>query len=137
MISVIAGVFLVLHGLVHLLYFGQSARLFELKAGMLWPDDSWAFSGLLGTNRTRTLASIFCILATVGFVVGRRGDPFGSILVAHGRRRSGRAFRDSLRSFLGWPPATPGQPGRHWPAHRCGHPGFRSRVPVAAIRPLS
>ena len=31
------GVFIVLHGLVHLLYFGQSARYFELKPGMVWP----------------------------------------------------------------------------------------------------
>jgi hypothetical protein len=42
------GIFLVLHGLVHLLYFGQSARYFELKPGMTWPDGAWAFSRLLG-----------------------------------------------------------------------------------------
>ena len=77
MIKVIAGIFLVLHGLVHLLYFGQSARLFELKSGMIWPDGSWAFSKLLGENGTRTLASIFCILAVAGFVIGGAGIFFG------------------------------------------------------------
>ena len=71
MINVIAGVFLVLHGLVHLLYFGQSARLFELQTGMIWPDGSWAFSKLLGDKGTRRLASIFCILAAAGFVMGK------------------------------------------------------------------
>ena len=77
MIKVIAGIFLVLHGLVHLLYFGQSARLFELKSGMIWPDGSWAFSKLLGEKGTRTLASIFCILAAGGFVIGGAGIFFG------------------------------------------------------------
>jgi len=73
MIKVVAGVFLILHGLVHLLYFGQSARLFELKPGMIWPDGSWAFSKLLGDNNTRTLASICLILAAAGFVIGCAG----------------------------------------------------------------
>ncbi len=73
MVKIIAGVFLILHALVHLLYFGQSARLFELKAGMTWPDSSWAFSKLLGDNTTRTLAVIFCILAAVGFVISAGG----------------------------------------------------------------
>lgn len=77
MIKVIAGVFLILHSLVHLLYFGQSARLFEMKPGMIWPDGSWAFSKLLGDNGTRTLASIFCILAAAGFVIGAAGIFFG------------------------------------------------------------
>jgi hypothetical protein len=72
-IKVIAGVFLILHSLVHLLYFGQSARLFELQAGMIWPDGSWAFSKLLGDNGTRTLANTFCILAAAGFVIGGVG----------------------------------------------------------------
>jgi hypothetical protein len=77
MIKVIAGIFLVLHGLIHLLYFGQSARLFELQPGMLWPDGSWAFSKLLGEGGTRTLASIFCILAALGFVIAGVGVLFG------------------------------------------------------------
>lgn len=58
MIKIIAGVFLVLHGLIHLLYFGQSARLLELQSGMIWPDGSWIFSKLLGDNGTRTLAAV-------------------------------------------------------------------------------
>jgi hypothetical protein len=69
----IIGVFLVLHGLVHLLYFGQSRRLFELQPGMAWPDGSWAFSKLLGDGATRWLASISCVLAAIGFVVGGIG----------------------------------------------------------------
>lgn len=68
MLKFIVGLFIVLHGLVHLLYFGQSRRLFELQPGMVWPDGSWAFSKLLGEGATRWLASIACVLAALGFV---------------------------------------------------------------------
>jgi hypothetical protein len=36
-VQFIAGIFLILHGLVHLLYYGQSARRFELAPGLTWP----------------------------------------------------------------------------------------------------
>jgi len=54
----LVSVSLALHGLVHLLYSAQSARIFELKPGMTWPAGSWAFSNVLGDNATRTLARI-------------------------------------------------------------------------------
>jgi len=73
MIRIIFGVFIVLHGLVHLLYFGQSARYFELQPEMVWPDGSWAFSRLLGDEAIRILASISCVLAAIGFVAGGIG----------------------------------------------------------------
>jgi hypothetical protein len=73
MLQFVIGIFIVLHGLVHLLYFGQSARRFELKPGMVWPDGSWAFSRLLGDEATRNLASILLILTAIGFVVGGLG----------------------------------------------------------------
>lgn len=73
MLGFIVSVFIVLHGLVHLLYFGQSWRLFELQPGMVWPDGSWAFSRFLGDQVTRWMASITCILAAIGFVAGGAG----------------------------------------------------------------
>jgi hypothetical protein len=69
----IVGVFIVLHGLVHLLYCGQSRRLFELQPEMVWPDGSWVFSKLIGDEKTRLLASISCLLAAIGFVAGGAG----------------------------------------------------------------
>lgn len=69
----IVGVFIVLHGLVHLLYSGQSWRLFELQPGMVWPDGSWAFSKLLGDETTKLLASILYALAAISFVAGGIG----------------------------------------------------------------
>jgi hypothetical protein len=62
-----------LHGLVHLLYFGQSARYFELQTGMLWPDGSWAFSKILSEETVRLLASVFLVLAAIGFVASGAG----------------------------------------------------------------
>jgi len=73
MIRILFGIFIVLHGLVHLLYFGQSARYFELQPGMVWPDGSWAFSRLLGTSATRNLTSVLLVVAAIGFVAGGIG----------------------------------------------------------------
>lgn len=70
---IIVGAFVVLHGLVHLLYFGQSWRLFELQPGMVWPDGSWAFSKLLGNDALRLLASLSLGLAAIGFIAGGAG----------------------------------------------------------------
>lgn len=67
------GVFIVLHGLIHLLYFGQSARYFELKPGMIWPDGSWVISRLVGDAAARNLASVSLMLAAIGLVVGGMG----------------------------------------------------------------
>jgi hypothetical protein len=67
------GVFIVLHGLVHLFYFGQSRRMFELQEGMVWPDGSWVFSKLLGDQVTRSLAGVCCAVAAAGFVIGGVG----------------------------------------------------------------
>jgi hypothetical protein len=73
MFQIIFGVFLVLHGLVHVLYFGHSRRIFELQHGMVWPDGSWTFSRLLGTEATRDLASVLLIMAAIGFITGGAG----------------------------------------------------------------
>jgi hypothetical protein len=69
----IFGALIVLHGLVHLLYFGQSAKYFELKPGMVWPDRSWGFSRLLGDEAARNLASILLLLAAIGLVIAGVG----------------------------------------------------------------
>ena len=73
MINILIGIFFVLHGLVHMLYFGQSAGYFELQPGMVWPDGSWAFSRLLGEAGARNLASALLVLAALGFLLGGIG----------------------------------------------------------------
>lgn len=97
---IIFSVFIILHGLVHLLYFGHSARYFELKPGMVWPEGSWAFSKLLGNETVRTMVSISLILAAVGFIIGGVG-----ILVNHAWSRPivvGAATFSSIIYILSW-----------------------------------
>jgi sterol desaturase/sphingolipid hydroxylase (fatty acid hydroxylase superfamily) len=72
-LNILVGVFFVLHGLVHLLYAGQSLRFFELRPGMTWPDDSWLFSKLLGDPATRTLCAVLLGLVTLGFLASGLG----------------------------------------------------------------
>ena len=73
MLTIIVGIFFLLHGMVHLLYAGQSYRLFELKPGLLWPDGSWLFSKLLGDETTRLLATLLLALTAIGFLAGGVG----------------------------------------------------------------
>jgi hypothetical protein len=68
--TIVFGIFLVLHGLVHLLYTAHSARFFELRPGMIWPDGSWLFARLLGNEATRPLA------AALAFIAGGLGLTF-------------------------------------------------------------
>ena len=65
--------FIILHGLVHLLYVGQASRIFELRPGMSWPDSAWLLSRLFGDRVTRSVAAITLILAAFGFVAGGLG----------------------------------------------------------------
>jgi hypothetical protein len=71
--SVIFGIFIVLHGVVHLMYAGHSQRLFELVPGMTWPDESWAFSGMPGQDSIRTLATVLLVLTALGLLAGGVG----------------------------------------------------------------
>ena len=73
MVRIIFGIFIVLHGLVHLLYVGQSQRAFELQPGLTWPDGAWAFSRIVGDEASRKLASVLLVLATIGFIAGGVG----------------------------------------------------------------
>ena len=68
MVILFSGIFLILHGIVFYLYSGQSARLFELKPGMTWPDGSWVFSKFYDDKITRRIVLISCLLSGTGFV---------------------------------------------------------------------
>ncbi len=70
MLKIVTGLVFILHGLVHILYFGQSAHFFELKEGFKWPKNSWAFSHIFSKKAVRIIACNFCILSALGFVAG-------------------------------------------------------------------
>jgi len=71
--TIVFGIFIALHGAVHLLYFGHTARYFELKPGLTWPDGSWVFSNWLGQGGIRFLASILLVLAGFGYIASGIG----------------------------------------------------------------
>jgi uncharacterized membrane protein YkvI len=75
-IKYIFGIFTILHGLVYLVYVGQSQRIFELRPGMLWPDESWLFSKLFNVQVIRWLASITFVMVAAAFVTGGFGFIF-------------------------------------------------------------
>ncbi len=77
MLSVLFGVFLVAHGLVHLLYVAQARRVLELTPGLTWPDGSWAVSRLLGDSAARWVAAVAFVLVALAFVGCGVGLLFG------------------------------------------------------------
>jgi hypothetical protein len=73
LIRLMIGLFVLLHGLVHVLYVAHSRRLIELRPEMSWPDGSWAFSKLVEDPLARQIASVLYALAAVGFVASGAG----------------------------------------------------------------
>ncbi|MCL7454159.1 MAG: hypothetical protein M8467_14040 [Anaerolineae bacterium] len=67
------GIFMVLHGLVHLWYLTLSQGLVEFEAEMGWTGRSWLFSAFLGDAAMRWLATALFAVATMGFVAGGLG----------------------------------------------------------------
>jgi hypothetical protein len=68
--NIAVAVFLILHGLVHLLYLGQSMKWYQLGEGMTWPENSWVFSRPFGNKATRVIAGVSCVAAALVFIVG-------------------------------------------------------------------
>ncbi|MBS3751504.1 MAG: hypothetical protein KGY39_08380 [Anaerolineales bacterium] len=68
MVMIIVSIFLWLHGVVHLLYFGHSQKLFELQPGLIWPENSWLFSSLMNGDKTRLIASAFMLISAIVFI---------------------------------------------------------------------
>lgn len=62
------GIFLILHGIVFFLYAGQSLRLFELKPGMTWPDNSLLCSNLCNEKVLRVITALLCALFGTTFI---------------------------------------------------------------------
>lgn len=73
MFRVLFGIFVLLHGLVHLWYVTLSQRWVEFQAEMGWSGESWLLTPLLGDAATRAVATVLYVLATLGFVAGAIG----------------------------------------------------------------
>ncbi len=122
--NTILGIFFVLHGLVHLLYFALSRKYFELEPPLVgWPERSWLFSSILADASTRLVASVLYGLATLFFVVG------GVSLLARTTWANTPAAerRDLLVSgdllLLGWTVAAAAGQRFCWHCHQSGGSG--------------
>lgn len=73
MFKVFVGIFVILHGLVHLWYFTLSQRLVEFKPAMGWSGESWLLKNFLEESTVRSLASVFFVLITALFVISGVG----------------------------------------------------------------
>jgi hypothetical protein len=73
MLRFLIGLFIILHGLVHLWYFTLSQRLVDFKPEMGWSGKSWLFTGLLGDPTTRLLASVLFVVAAIALVISGVG----------------------------------------------------------------
>lgn len=73
MFRLLLGLFIILHGLVHLWYFTLSQRLVEFKPEMGWTGKSWLLSNVLGDSNTRSLASVLFVFTAIAFVISGIG----------------------------------------------------------------
>lgn len=69
MVKFLLGFFLILHGIVHVLYAADSQGFFELKPGMGWPDGSWLLPKVIGNVATGVVATAMMVLIALGFVI--------------------------------------------------------------------
>jgi hypothetical protein len=72
-VSVLIGLFIVLHGLVHFWFVALSQRLVPVGPEVGWSGTSWAFTGLLGDSSTRALASSLFAVAAVALAATGTG----------------------------------------------------------------
>lgn len=73
MFDLALGVFLVLHGLVHLWYVVLSQGWVKIEEQMGWNGYSWLLSPILPTGTILSLASVLYVAVALGFVAGGVG----------------------------------------------------------------
>ena len=71
--NIFLGVFLVLHGLVHMWYVTLSQGWVAFQADMGWTGQSWLLSGSLSEGGTKWLATLLYVLTAVAFTVSGAG----------------------------------------------------------------
>jgi len=71
--QILFGIFLILHGLVHMWYVVLSQRWVEFQSEMGWTGVSWLLTGSLGNKITNILATIFYSVSAIAFVLSGVG----------------------------------------------------------------
>jgi hypothetical protein len=104
MLAFWSGLFIVLHGLVHLWYVVLSQKLVAFQPEMGWTGRSWLLTNVLGDSPTRLLAGLLYVLATIGMVVSgigvmARGEWWRPVLI-------GSTVLSSVTLLLFWDGST-------------------------------
>ena len=73
MIQTLTGIFIILHGLVHLWYVVLSLNWVEFQPDMGWTGRSWLLSGIFQESTLRTAAAALFIISAVAFVISGIG----------------------------------------------------------------
>lgn len=71
--NIFIGIFILLHGLVHIWYVTLSQRWVEFQVDMGWAGKSWLLTNLLGDQVTRFLATLLYSLSAIVFVAAGVG----------------------------------------------------------------
>ena len=71
--TVLTGIFIILHGLVHMWYVVLSYQGVAYQPDMGWNGKSWLFSSILPQATVRSITGILFILATIAFVISGIG----------------------------------------------------------------
>ena len=70
---ILLGIFIILHGLVHLWYVVLSFQWVPYQPDMGWNGQSWLLSTLLNPSTLRAIAGVLFLLAALVFVAGGIG----------------------------------------------------------------
>ena len=71
--TALTGIFVILHGLVHMWYVVLSYQWVEFQPEMGWSGKTGLFSSSLPQPTVRSIAGILFIIATIGFVISGIG----------------------------------------------------------------
>jgi hypothetical protein len=71
--NILIGIFILLHGLVHMWYVTLSQGWVEFQANMGWTGKSWLLTNLFGNDMTRVIATILYGLSTATFLLAGSG----------------------------------------------------------------
>ena len=71
--NILIGIFILLHGLVHMWYVTLSQGWVAFQSNMGWTGKSWLLTNLLGDQVTRSLATLLYSLSAIVFVAAGVG----------------------------------------------------------------
>ena len=103
--NALTGIFVILHGLVHLWYVVLSFQWVEYQPDMGWTGKSWMVSSFMPEATLRSIAGVLFIIATIAFVISGIGIFIRADWINH--FIFGSAIFSSLVLIIFWD----GQPG--------------------------